>query len=803
MSKCQVLFEEIMGDPARKAEWERIVRLGDQIRKAALEAGLDPEELMPKIAQGDTGVAAARMAAVIDHVTDLDVRAEMARSIRQTQAELHFLRLKAKVRANPKQGLVGLVAQTASGVQSLENLINQKKATWIAQRVQRVFDEMTQGRWVRLFKDRRFNDDFTREFFRAQKRRGEKTQNGLAAQMAQHLHRTMDDQRIRLSLKGAARPWQDRSLKIKFNYRKIAKDPNRAVRDIAASLSEATHGPLERRMAVAKSMVDQIINGRGLVDLDRFGDLQQPGPSRDATPWAVIDYQDADAFIALNDRYGEKDLLEGLLDQMESLSKKDAVARMGLNTAMIERIGRELNLSPREVDKARSLFDRLTKVRIPEHIRYRAVMRGLRAIQTAAKLGRAVISALADLPAMVFVARSMYNVGTFDAITRLFRGPFGRKHAAYYGAWLEGIHNYTGNRFGSSADLLTGFPNRAADFILNASGLNLWTGWAKGGMVRMLDYKLGQLVRDGATWADIARNEPQLFHRMSRFGLTERDWGKLKQHHLVDDHLDLLQLPDELTTGVRTKERFLGFYQEATRTGVVTPGLLDRDLLEGDGSREFRKLVTQFLAYGQSVQRRLIRGTIQDQSQSLIQKGAGLARLMFRAFFVNMVAVQAREVRKGNELFEWTDTELIKRRIGMLPVGLVYSLFFDVVGGYIFDRVTGNKSFNDSDRADQLGVVLRSIAHSMEYGADAFLQDGKPADTGRRKLVDELLRSVPGQNWWLVQGAYRAFIRDNALEFIDPKGFRRSQKTARQNAREQRQGGQLRRFYGDFLDQLQ
>jgi hypothetical protein len=807
---CRIDFETTVGASVRDEDWRFVQEMFEAVRDEARKRGLDADRVIQAMGQTDAPEGSRGITKLLDEVVQREAKRfdrKAERAVRQE--EQHLINLD-RMEQDSKDGkskidaLNRLLYNEVGGPgDNLELMRRSYKARWVG-RLEKGLDKITGGRYASAFKDRRLRLDVIREYDAHHKGAARATKNNEAYEIAKLLHEIRDHQRATLNRLGSRRSWQRAGLPMRWSWSRIQNSRDDFVKLLADSLNEATHGNATKREGIARSIYDRLSESKGILDFDRLGDVL----GEDVAP--VLDWARGDAWISLNDRFGDDDFIRTVIREVEHLAgKESAMRRFGRdadrNFARLLAEARKAGARHRKVKRAEARYDRLTKTFIPDHIRLSRYLGAARNVETASKLGSAILAAITDIPVLLHRMRQFNNVGLFDGIRKILSGlrKENRDYARYLGSWAEGAGEYVHNRFGAGSELddrLSRGTAGLADTVMRLSGLNFWTGALKAAGTAMLDAHLGKLIRDKTTWAALPS---QLKAQLQRFQIGESDWRKLKARHVREDgRFDLFMMPDEETNGLSLKHKLLRFYIDAVESGVLTPGMRDQELiglnqLPGRFGAEMAKVITQFTSFAVSAHRRLVYRTLKEDRLRWNRKITGLSTLMVFALVMNGISIQTRETLKGNQPYEFDREELWTRAALQLPYGLLVDTFMKLGGDDLVEALTGYEGMRFESNTDLLGPIARDVRNILSGVGKIAKGD---TEKGLSKISKTALQLVPGQNIWWGMAAYRAGVIDTVTEWIDPKGYRGSKRAAERRAREQRQGGQLRSWIGKRLD---
>ncbi len=277
----------------------------------------------------------------------------------------------------------------------------------------------------------------------------------------------------------------------------------------------------------------------------------------------MLHFKDADSWYKYNERFGTKSLIEAVVSGLETSARAAALmetwgpnprsmfddVRKRLreqhrdNPAVIKNLGSGLEKQFSEIDGTTRQVENITGAHISSAIR---------AGQSMAKLGGAVVSSVTDVGSKVSDLRWQgHNIGdafvqsfahSFDGLT----GPEQRIVADLLGVGLEGMNGSMAARF-SSTDNIPGRMSKLQSMFFKLNLLSQWTDGHKAGMGKMMARDFARQVETG-----FDALSPQMQRMLRAYGITATDWGvlgKVKQRmadgrsYLTPDMIR--ELPDD------------------------------------------------------------------------------------------------------------------------------------------------------------------------------------------------------------------------------------------------------------------
>lgn len=415
----------------------------------------------------------------------------------------------------------------------------------------------------------------------------------------------------------------------------------------------------------------------------------------------------------------------------------------------------------------------------------------LRSLQTAAKLGGAVISAITD--------------AGFQMTTRDFNGMPVARTLADYVQWMApgvkagekavavrsgllseeaagrmaALHRYQ-EEFNTPA-----LAARLANGVLRVSGLSRWTQvgrWLFG-----MEY-MGFLADNaGRAFANV---DEGLRLRMQFYGITPADWDAIRATPAYEHQGARFLRPDDVAgnsaipgpEAERLSDLLLEMIQSETRFAVpetslraraVTSGAARPGTLQGEGWRS----IMQFKAFPVSiVYTHLLRGIY---GKGAINRATYAAHLAIGTTVLGALAMQTKQVLAGKD-----------------PVPMEDPRFWGAAmaqGGGL--GILGDFLLADQNRAGGglgatlMGPLIGSIEGLAKLTIGNIQQLGGDGETNAgRELVRFLRGNTPGSSIWYLRTALDRIIWSNIQEMIDPDYDAAMRRLQRKAEREYGQG---------------
>jgi len=534
-----------------------------------------------------------------------------------------------------------------------------------------------------------------------------------------------------------------------------------------------------------------------------------------------IHYKDAESFIAAQQAYGEKNLLELLIGHVDRSARDIAlVEAMGPNPAhqiryFLDSAQQQMEVAnpgnstktAKQRRRVEQLFEEVAGTREPPASV--AIANGFdtyRALNVASRLGSAVLTSVTDQGTLALTAamNGMPVMKVFANELRMLNPAAAADRRLAMRAGL-GLNQLIGslNRFGAdglgSNEQIAGraakWSQAAASKVMQVSGMNALTAGSQRAFGAVMMDTLGDMSRrfDSLAALDAADRT-----RLEGRGITETDWQvwRLAEpedwrgsgdtvltansiYKLTDQQLQgLAQLanttPQRLRDQAATK--LLGSVIEETNMAIIEPGAREKTFMQAGLERgtvkgELVRSFWQFKSFG-------IAMVMRHWGRAMAQPGWGkakyLAALTATTTVLGGMAIQLNELASGRDPKDMTDD-------GTLGVpGLRFGLASMMKGGAM--GLYGDFLFSDtsSGGSSPLAALGGPIAGDLE--AIFKLKDnaaaGEVNQTGG-KLIRLAKSHLPGANLWYTKAATDHMIFHQLQEYFSPGYLRRMERRAK------------------------
>lgn len=524
----------------------------------------------------------------------------------------------------------------------------------------------------------------------------------------------------------------------------------------------------------------------------------------------VIHFANADDWMSYQQRFGGNDnIYDIFVGHVSAMAREIALMEeLGPNPAAMIRFQKEwlrksigehgtqaqVDKAPGYVNRLQDTFDELTAAnKVPDSRRLALTFSGVRAVQTAAKLGSAILSVVPDFATMMHTAR--YNrIPVMRALGRYMAlwtpgNAADRELAVRLGLvtddWLalsSASYRYTGEE-------LTGeVTRRLADFVLRSQGLSRHTRngqWAFG-----MEF-FGHLSAMRERTFDAL--DPALQRQMQGYGVSPRDWDAWRGSKVTEERGSTWILPEDVKDR-GAAERMLQMVLSETDYAILMPDIRTRTQMgsmfrPGTWKGEIAKSALLFKSFPMTM--------INLHGRRMLAQEGGWNKAAYGlTLFTMLVAggalsAQIKTIASGKDPAPMDDPKFLAKAI-------VQSGGLGIFGDLLYNSTN---SFGGGLAQTILGPLAQTTANvgqlTIGNAVRAFDGDEK-TDTRIGRDVSQLLRyEVPGGNLWYLRQAWQRGVMDNIQRLIDPSA---DEFYDRQVKRAEKEGTQFWLPPGEWLD---
>ena len=522
----------------------------------------------------------------------------------------------------------------------------------------------------------------------------------------------------------------------------------------------------------------------------------------------VLHFKDGDAWMEYMREYGEGSLYDAMNGHIGAMARDiGLVERYGPNPEQTFKVQADI---AERADGAGTMANRSAgnkpeaywslingKAGMPENRLVARVGQDVRNIQTAAKLGGAVLSALTD-------------IGTLATSLHFNRLPYfamlaniGRQFSGEQRAFLQ-AHGIIGESLSSTLNRWTGdhmthsLSGRVAGSVMKLSLMNAWTDGLRAAfsatMMQAFTKKLGK------AWSELDEWDRFL---MQRKGLTEAEWNTISKAEPTDRYgLPYLTHDSIIATGAdNAKEaatKWLAFVSDEAQFAIINPDLATRAITTGGGmpagtlrGEAFRAMM-QFKSFPSAMLTRHWRRVLdtpqgiegapalygaETSAGATANKIAILAALNVTGMMLGALVLQNKALVQGKDPFDMTEGKFWARALAQ-GGGAGY------LGDLLFKDPT---EFRANTVEQTVGTILGPAAGATaglvgDLGIVNAWQLAKGQDT---KFGAEALRwanaNLPYANLWQTRAMWEHWVLHNMQEALNPGYLSRMQQRAQKD----------------------
>lgn len=522
----------------------------------------------------------------------------------------------------------------------------------------------------------------------------------------------------------------------------------------------------------------------------------------------VLHFKDGDAWIDYMREFGEGSLYDSMMGHIGAMARNiGLVERYGPNPEQTFRVlsdvaqredGRGTMKNRALGNTPQAYWDILSgKTSSPENARLAAVGQGVRNVQTAAKLGSAIVSSLTDIgtiAATLHYDRLPYfqmlkNIGkNLDADHREFL----QAHGVIAESLTSTLNRWTGDHLTNN---LTG---RVANSVMKLSFMNAWTdGLRRAFSATMMQ---GFAKKVGTGWQQLDEWDRWL---MGRKGITEDDWNIIAKAKPTERGGDAYLTRDAImATGEdgaqQAATKWMAFVSDDAQFAIVNSDMATRAIVTGGGMPtgtvrgEAMRSFMQFKSFPTAMVTRHWRRLFdtpqglegapagfgaQTAAGAAINRTAVFAGLNVSLMLLGAIVLQEKAILQGKDPYDMTEPKFWARALGQ-GGGL----------GYVGDFITKDPTEQRGSNFEQAGGAVLGPAGGAVAGlaGDLVLTNLWEAAKGKdTHFGAEALRwlnsQAPGVSLWQIRGAWDHWFLHNMQENLNPGYLSRMRSRAMQD----------------------
>jgi hypothetical protein len=381
-----------------------------------------------------------------------------------------------------------------------------------------------------------------------------------------------------------------------------------------------------------------------------------------------LHFADGDSWLQYDAAFGRGTLYDAMMGHIGGITR---------DTTLIERYGPDANANARlQFDLAaqedgtapgrlrgkfgiepQTYWDMLTgKTGSPRDEGLARTFETVRNLQTAAKLGAAVVSSVTDLGTLAITAgynrlgywRLLRDIGSqASKQTREFMAT----HGMIAESLASSLNRWSGDHLGS------GWSGKLANSVMKLSLLNAWTDGLRQGFTMSMNSKLAELA--AKDWGKLSEFDRS---RLTRAGFSEADWGVLNGVAPTQFKGRTLLTPQAIKQAGHDQlaAKVFGFIHDESEFAVVNPDMATRAIVTHGGQQagtwggEIARTVMQFKSFPIAMftrhWARMLEGDHDAKGAPLVASRTGYAMaLMATLTGLGAVATQEKQILKGQD----------------------------------------------------------------------------------------------------------------------------------------------------------
>lgn len=524
----------------------------------------------------------------------------------------------------------------------------------------------------------------------------------------------------------------------------------------------------------------------------------------------VLHFRDGDAWMAYMTEYGEGSLYDAMLGHIGAMARDiGLVERYGpnpeqqfrLQADIAERADGRGTFANRTAGNTPEAYWSLIngKATTPENRLVARVGQDARNIQTAAKLGVAVLSSTTDV-ATIAAALHYNKLSYFDMLANVGR----RLKPGSEEVDFLAVHGVIGESLTSTLNRWTGdhmthsLTGRVAGSVMKLSLMNAWTDGLRSAFAATM--MQGFTRKLGKAWGELDEWDRFL---MQRKGITEDDWAIITKAAPTERNgRGYLTHDSIVATGAdgaqQAATKWLGFVTDELQFAVVNPDLATRAIVTGGGmpagtlKGEAMRVFMQFKSFPTAMLTRHWRRILetpqglegaplgygaQSAGGAAVNRVALLAGLNVTLMMLGAVVLQNKALVQGKDPYDMTEGKFWTRALAQ-GGGMGY------IGDFLFKDPTEQRgnTFEQAAGAAFGPSVGAAAGLAFDLGlVNAWeLAKGKDTKAGAES-VRWLNSQLPYSNLWQTRALWEHWFVHNAQEALNPGYLSRMQQRAQRD----------------------
>ena len=522
----------------------------------------------------------------------------------------------------------------------------------------------------------------------------------------------------------------------------------------------------------------------------------------------VLHFRDGDAWMAYMTEYGEGSLYDSMVGHVGRMARDiGLVERYGPNPEQQFRVQSDIaqradgvgTMGNRSAGNTPDAYWSILsgKTGTPENRVVAQIGQDARNIQTAAKLGGAVLSSTTDV-ATVAASLHYNRLPYFSMLANLGRQfsreqrDFLQAHGVIGEALTSTLNRWTGDHMTHS---LTG---RVAGSVMKLSLMNAWTDGLRGAFAATM--MQGFTKKLGKAWGQLDAWDQWL---MQRKGITEADWAVISKAAPTDRNgVQYLTADAIRATGAEgapeAATKWLAFVSDEAQFAVIFPDIATRAIVTGGGMPagtvrgEAMRSFMQFKSFPLAMLTRHWRRVFEtpqgldgapmgygatSSTGAAVNRVAVLAAINVTLMMIGALVMQNKALVQGKDPYDMTEGKFWMRAMAQ-GGGAGY------VGDLLFKDPTEQRGSNVEQG---VGAILGPAAGAAAglVGDLGVVNAWEAAKGKETHIAAEALRWVNSQmpyvSLWQVRGAWEHNFLHNAQEALNPGYLARMKRRAQKD----------------------
>lgn len=512
----------------------------------------------------------------------------------------------------------------------------------------------------------------------------------------------------------------------------------------------------------------------------------------------VLHFKSAEDWFAYNQDFGTGNLREAVFSGLRMSATNTGLMRiLGPNPeASYDRLVDTLLRDVRKTNDVKAIdrfqnattqdgwlqhrMDEVTgKVNQPVSALWARRAANIRAVQSMAKLGGAVISSITDIATygseLSFQGRGFLS-GMGDAVAAIGKGrPKGEQKEilSSLGVFLDSLAGDI-TRTGSLDESFGGGVSRWQQQFFKWNLLTPWTDTLRSSAALSMSHHLA--LQAGKSFDQLA---PELKHTLELFNVTAKDWDSMRAKGVKTDSTGTaFMVPDNLDEAQAQQLR--QYITDRAETAVLEPDADSRAMMRqgtrgGTVTGELARFIGQFKGFTTSFTRQILGREVYGRGKDALAQGSirGLSQLIVASTIMGYAAMSVKDAIKGKTPRDPTDPKTILKAFTQGGGAGIY-------GDFLFGEYN---RFGQSPLETLAGPTLGTAADMTRLWARMVRGEADAGDAMRLAL-----NNAPYMNLFYTRMALDYLILYDMQEAFSPGTLRRMER------RTERETGQTMLF---------